>query len=389
MLQDKVFIGISYVLLFVSAYLLLIYFEEHSVYRFFLLGLFVFSIVVISTKVVFLKLKLKAWFVFFVVVLAATTEILNDMYYGLAIFYTNFLFFFTAAIVGYALTHLYIPKKSLFIIIFSILLGLMFFILRYEIMYGVRALSYLSNRNLLSMVSIPVLVVLFVQYQQNRFESPYVLLIATALGLVLSIMAVGRSGIITSSIMFAAALIATISCGKGKSYINKVGMKIIFILLFSALMFFIFIMFFDYIYAKFSYFRSSGLTDSARSGIILQYFESLTFSNFFSGTNYRELSSFGGNLHNTYLTYHGNYGVFGMIIFLMFFYSIAKTAWNKEVFMTLVFLSFSLRILTDTGNDFFTHLGIFTTVFYGLRTKQTIRKDFNQFRTQFFSLKMM
>ena len=386
---DRLFIGVSYILCFISAYLLLIYFEELSVYRTVLLGVFVFALSIISVKNILLKLTKRDWFIFFLVVLAIFTGILNKMYYGTLIFYTNNLFLIAAVIIGYSLNHLYIPKLSLFIFVFSILFGLLIFILEYELTH---VDIPLYSRNLLSMVSIPILLVLFVQYQQNRFESPYVLMISTTLGLIVSIIAVGRSGIIASSIMFIAALIATTSYSKGKSYIDKLRTRFVFIFMAIVLMSVVLLFFFDYLQAKLSYLYVSGLTDPARSYIAQQYFELLTFSQIFSGTNYSEMPefiNFGGNLHNTYLTYHGNFGVFGIFIFLMFFYSIAKTAWNKEVFMTLVFLSFSLRILTDTGNDFFTHLGIFTIIFYGLKTKQTIQKNLNQSRTKFLSLKRM
>ena len=375
--HEKFFVGASYILLFISAYLLLMYFEEISFFRYLLLSVFCISFFTIALKFFISKLKKRNWFVFFVVILAIVTQLLNNIYYDVAVFYSNALFLIAATIVGYAVTNLDIPKQSFLIVTFFILFGLMFFILKYEITHGVGAISYLSNKNLLSMIAIPVLLIFFVQYEKNNMYSSNVLMMLVGIGLVVSIMSTGRSGIITSSIMFIGALIIKISRSKGKAFIHKlVGFFFMVIVLMTAISIF----FLDYLQTKFSYLYVSGLTDPARSYIYQHYIESLTFRQFLSGTNYDEmpeLVEFGGNLHSTYLTYHGNYGIFGIVIFLMFFLSMVKTAWNKDVFMTLVFLSFSLRIFTDTGNDFFTHVGVFTVIFYGLRKKQIVRRSLN------------
>ena len=142
LVYDRMFIGVSYVLCFISAYLLLIYFEQHSIYRLVLLGAFVFSLAIISVKNIFSKLNKRDWFVYFVLVLAIFTGILNGMHHGVAVFYTNYLFLIGAAIIGYTLIYFHISKQSLFILVFSILCGLIIFLLQYELTHG--------NTNLLS-----------------------------------------------------------------------------------------------------------------------------------------------------------------------------------------------------------------------------------------------
>ncbi len=210
-----------------------------------------------------------------------------------------------------------------------------------------------ASRNLISVTMLIQTVLLYISLQKKSLKISY---IPALLLFLVSLWAMGRSGIIASS----ALLIGIISQSFETKNRNKnIAYTVVIVLL---VIFNIYILGFDSIFVNnltdnisksINRLTLQGMEDNARALISKEYYNELNKSilNFFLGVPIKENSFFyyfNYNLHNSYLTIHAYYGLLGLIIVL---YNILISIFSyfrlKDVLSVILFLTILLRIYTD------------------------------------------
>jgi hypothetical protein len=165
--------------------------------------------------------------------------------------------------------------------------------------------------------------------------------------LVLSTAAIGRSGIITSGILFITSLFWLLHTSKYRIYK--------FIMLFAVVGGVGFYVFQniqvgdDYLYK----FETKGFDLAEREDVIANYINNISFLEFFIGPVDRDNLYDDITLHNSYLHWHLSYGFGSIIIVLMIFGFISrvmrKYPWIAFTLIIILLRSFSDQILLSDG----------------------------------------
>jgi hypothetical protein len=100
----------------------------------------------------------------------------------------------------------------------------------------------------------------------------------------------------------------------------------------------------------FDKFYRRNLVDDPRFDIIILYMNNLSFNSFFFGFPKDMLTKFfaSGNLHNSFLVMHYRFGVFALLIFLIFSYRLIYLLKYKKYGAFILVFSIIVRSLTDT-----------------------------------------
>lgn len=198
----------------------------------------------------------------------------------------------------------------------------------------------------------------FIRYKSDKKVD----LLPAVITLFLSVLAQGRSGIVSSAILFFGCLFF---------FINKKRNVLIFLCLSSPIILIAFILtsatFLDFLSPYLGYFWTAKLNIGSRSEIWSSYFSELGLYGILFGPNSDVLAknsflaNWDFNLHNSFLSFHYHFGVILFALFVLSAYALVKSFLNcRFVFLLLVVII--IRVFTDTG----LFVGFFDFIFYTL-----------------------
>ena len=178
--------------------------------------------------------------------------------------------------------------------------------------------------------------------------------------LIVSIRAVGRGGIVLSLILMMGWLIEYINKTKHKFFVGSIIMIIGICLLVAASEP-------GFIEKYFSRFKERGVQSSVRSGLIIEYLDSLSnVSNFLHGTNLDSLSLirfWGNSTHNSYLNVHARMGIFAFFYIFMIMKGFMSLFRNRAGFLTFFYIAILIKAFIDSdfpgtpvGGDIYVYL---------------------------------
>lgn len=332
--------------IFVSIYVLINYFlcfinlfYERKIFSYLniLIGLIAFAILLLaqltSKKETFLPL---ASFVFLaVLLLLMTTNILLVGNYTIG----NVVgVVFSFCVLGFYLLKFEIHRFFCYLIFYSFV-GLVVLVLVGIINVAEDSWEFFAStsRNYVSFFLIYSMFPLCISSSLRKETLPIIPLIIT---LVLSILAVGRGGIIMSAFLFLFSLFFT----KTKN-VSKKKKCLLFLIKISIVVAIVFIIIRQDILEEIAprFFMSGNfeVKDTSRLKIWGTYFDNInSFESFVFG--YNSLASTGlkgqGNLHNSFLQLHTNIGFFGLVLFILAISFSACFLIKKKEFQLLVFL---------------------------------------------------
>jgi hypothetical protein len=222
----------------------------------------------------------------------------------------------------------------------------------------------MASRNVFSVIAITSTVLVYlISIKQNEI----IYIWPAVITFLISVLSVGRSGIITSLFL----LIGLIYI-----YINKRGLKFRLVMLFCILVpciFIIilkyneFIMIFDNI-DTLSHLTKDGFESAERSEVLSSYLSNLNFLNFFTGVNYSNIFIFQHlemNPHNSFIRFHYFTGIVSIIFFIYCFkasyYYFRSTKLVFIIFLTLLLRGWTDAIFFFSFYDFLIYLLIFQT----------------------------
>lgn len=208
-----------------------------------------------------------------------------------------------------------------------------------------------ASRNVVSAYSVSLTMLLVILYKNGQIAPP---ILAPFLTLILSVWAVGRSGIISSSVIFLSMIFAfygkKASYGQNK-YLNSSRIRLFFLklILITVLLF---IMFFSdiYIYDYLQYLDQKGLTDVYRGYIIADYLDRITLITLFIGIDLASIPSIAYmelNPHNSYIYLHAYFGFFSIIIIFGVLISILKEFVSGNLAFSICAIACCFRFYTD------------------------------------------
>jgi len=238
------------------------------------------------------------------------------------------------------LTILSKPKLNIFIFL-SFLVFLLFF---YYALTGVDISLWVKGSS--NYVSVLVLYISFVPLLIHKINKGGVNLILNIifpmLALSFSIIAIGRSGIIVSTIFFLGNLTLYVRNHKHKFMILSIFI-IFFAFSFSKLYSFIDFITNDYLFKLIN----KGATSEVRKDIVDYYFSKINFRTLlFSIDNLDLDKQMGVTLHNSYLSWHYKYGFFSFVIFYMTILTFFKSLKTDKV-LSIILIVILIRSFTD------------------------------------------
>lgn len=220
-----------------------------------------------------------------------------------------------------------------------------------------------ASRNAVSSYAISSLMILVFLYRQRQIAPP---ILPALICMILSIWAIGRSGIISSLSIFIAMLFASnISLTSKPSKILQITTKVMCISFGIIIVLVIWNNSIANTESYLSYFIARGLSDEVRKEIIIEYLHYLTPSSAILGLELQIIPSinFANNdPHNSFIMLHAYLGLLGFIMFaLITFHLISEFIHGNFIYGTIV-LGYLLRISTDSEVG----ITVFTFIFLTL-----------------------
>lgn len=247
---------------------------------------------------------------------------------------------------------------------------------------GVDNLNLVTSRNTIGIMLLFYFSIYAISsYTNNQKITLYPII----LGLVVTIMAVGRSGILTFSLLIVLFLLFKYD---GKEYKIRNPVKSVFVLIICGIILWISYYFMEFYFAQtISNFQNRGL-ESIRILIWHDYINKtftsvkhLFFGTPISGTLL--LDRFNNNLHNSFFMLHAKYGIVALItvivLILNAFIYFIKTN-NVVYFILLLALLFRMQFDYTNFNAqsdiilFYLMFSLFIQRKYNIRKKRTVRK---------------
>jgi hypothetical protein len=238
-----------------------------------------------------------------------------------------------------------------------------------------------SSRNIISVIMLIQASLIYLESNQQSVNFTY---LPALLSFLISIWAMGRSGILSSGLLLIGVLIATLTLENRKRNVIVTIMILIGI----------FFMFIQDINVKiisnfvtnynlfFRNFERIGLESNARDYIRIEYISQITSSikYFVFGLPIETnsiFSSFNYNLHNSYLRLHANYGIGGFLLIIIPIVSLIISSFSqKEMLLVFITLAFLTRVFTDTIGFY----GIVDPIIYFLIFTQLFKHKYNILR---------
>jgi len=161
--------------------------------------------------------------------------------------------------------------------------------------------------------------------------------------LVICVWAIGRSGIIASTVLFTGL---TLFGEKNKLNLTVAGIVGVAVILYFTNWETRFIFNYDPLIQ----FYTKSIGEEARIDIILRYFSSLDVKSFFLGYGRTYYSEFmiGGNLHNSFLNAHFRFGISAFFLFIIILIALIKAVLVENKVYFVLLLAILLRAFTDT-----------------------------------------
>lgn len=252
-------------------------------------------------------------------------------------------------IVGSCLAHAIFRggiNKRTALIIFYLITGYFIFNI-FFLNVSVDELELIENkRNSISVLVISCFIILIFLYRQNKVVMP---IIPAFIYVIVSIWAQGRSGIITSLIIFLAMVFAPES-----SRLTMKKKMVIFFTMATVTVVIIFI-YFDEIMTMANtlmpYLIAKGLADDERSYIILSYIQKINTFSFIFGVDLERihfLTQFNYNPHNSYIKLHTVVGIVSFLFYIPVAYHVVRELIDRHVVYVVCVLAYLLRIGTDS-----------------------------------------
>jgi len=240
------------------------------------------------------------------------------------------------------------PSPRFFIIVTL----LVFAFLSFSFVRGVPPAEWLKgSRNYVSVVLIYLTITtICIARINSKVPTLLVYFVLPLLCVAFSVIALGRSGIISSLMLFFASIFYLIKDKKNKSKIRA------FLVVISLGMIYLVSEKYDAIEANYLYkFQTKALELDERGDVINLYTDKIDFlSSIFSVPDINFIAALEGiTLHNSYLHWHFSYGLGAFLIFILILQSIFKSI-KQEVYLNLLLViilvrSFSDQILLSDG----------------------------------------
>lgn len=265
------------------------------------------------------------------------------------------IFIFPATAFAYFILHSRFNTKILYS---SILILFIFF--SFQILSGQDPNKIFPelSRNYISIILIANVSILYIiEWKQSR----RILLWPAVVTLIISVVSIGRAGILSSSFLLAALLFVKY---ENFSVTKKILYAFIFILPFVCLTIF----YSDFLIEKFyqiDYLKritSMGLKDNARLLMINEYLENMNVKNLIFGYDYSSdplFLRYKLNPHNSFIEFHHKTGIFFFPAILTLFMAGIKNLFSKNKMYSILLFVLLLRAFTDR----FLFLSIYDYIF--------------------------
>lgn len=199
------------------------------------------------------------------------------------------------------------------------------------------------SRNHVSVYFINLLTLLFIAYHVNNsiYFCKWQYLIPASFVLLICILAIGLSGIVSSSI-----LLFIVIC----HFFRKIILYLLFLMLTLLIILYIYLFLIpsdNFVFEINNHLLNSKFLTDPRIIIWSEYIYSLNLSRTLTGTSFSEI--FGGynNIHNSFLLLHQRIGVISIFVFFLFFISLIKLIFI-DILLFACLLSLFARGLSDT-----------------------------------------
>lgn len=201
-----------------------------------------------------------------------------------------------------------------------------------------------GSRNHISVLLIYTTIIPILLNELNTRKSNLTVnVIFPLLSLALSITAVGRSGILSSAVLFSGSIYYYLTNTERFRYL----LYPFFILLFSSF-YFLLLPYIDFINDSYLYkFNNRGIQLESRQEIINFYISQIDLKSFiFSFDNIKQVQYLGLTFHNSFIHWHFSYGIFSVFLFLLTIRSFIKLI-RHNIYLSILFLVIILRSFTD------------------------------------------
>jgi len=200
-----------------------------------------------------------------------------------------------------------------------------------------------SSRNTVSWLSIAFCALYYlIIFLHGRSPTNF---IPPLLAFIISIVAQGRAGIITSFLLLVPSFLY---CTRKVKSNYKMWILSIFALIGISVYAYNHMGFFE---ERLEYLREKGLEESSRIVILESYLESLNMRSVITGGTLHETAAggFHSNPHNSFIMGHVKFGIMALVLYGMILYSFIKGVIGKQVrFLALILSVLLLRMMTDT-----------------------------------------
>jgi hypothetical protein len=355
----------------ICSILYLIFFQEDSMIRssLFVLQFFLLLIFILKTlsKPLNVNYIIFGLFIFGAILFYLFISLnINLKIHWLSIYSLILSFYYLIYIKNYPLYAAQIlPPILLIFCIYIIILHSFNFVLNLSI----------RDQNLISMITIPIFFLIILIDRSFKFFNTKSILFLGVIVFITSLLSIGRSGILSSAILLVVSIFYFIKFDYGLKFIGR-RISIIIILCFLLLMTFTLVVIIRDNFDALNYFVLKGFGDEDRADILNEFIKDLNFMNILFGDYNGALSGaptvslLGGNFHNTYLDMIAKFGFFAALIFIAIFIKLFKI----DALILLASIAVYLRFGTDTGNNFFTYISIFSILFFGSYSRLLYQK---------------
>lgn len=217
----------------------------------------------------------------------------------------------------------------------------------------------INDQNLVTTISVPLMyLIIYLQLKYKKVDY-YIVFIISIIGFLVSIASYGRSGIISSSMLVLAALLAQknfskITIVQNNPYQNSI--KVTFTLILLSIIVYVLnkkFMLLNYLFAK-------GLNDSERFNVVYDFISSINifhifwgdFDGYLRGTEAVERLS--GDFHNTHFEILANFGIFGYIFYAIILFAFIGCLVRLQFAAALIISAIVFRLATDSVINLFT-----------------------------------
>jgi len=205
-----------------------------------------------------------------------------------------------------------------------------------------------ASRNVFSVIAITNTALI---YLVSIKEKKKIFMWPTIITLIISFLAMGRSGIITSLFLFIGVVYLYI---KYKSLRYRLFFSLVFLtpIIFLVILNFSNLLLLINNFEAFQHLLQDGFESAERSQVLMSYIDNINFLNFFTGFDYSDVFIFehlSMNPHNSYIRFHYYTGLLSIIILLKGF----KVLYSYYKSSTLVFFIFSTLLLRGWSDSVF------------------------------------